>query len=117
MPTSPDSRCTTLPWTSWPVGCASTTMARKDLRDCQAREGREAVMSTVSAQRLARIFVEVADTMVDEFDLIEFLQMLADRTAALLSGSTVGLLLADPKGRLRFMAASDETTELLELFQ
>ena len=74
-------------------------------------------MSTVSAQRLARIFVEVADTMVDEFDLIEFLQMLADRTAALLDGSTVGLLLADPHGRLRFMAASDETTKLLEVFQ
>jgi GAF domain-containing protein len=74
-------------------------------------------MSTVSAERLARIFVEVADTMVDEFDLIEFLQMLADRTAGLLDGSTVGLMLADPKGRLRFMAASDETTGLLELFQ
>jgi GAF domain-containing protein len=74
-------------------------------------------MNTVSAQRLARIFVEVADTMVDEFDLIEFLQMLADRTAGLLDGSTVGLMLADPAGRLRFMAASDETTGLLELFQ
>src|SRR5688572_6663090 len=74
-------------------------------------------MSTVSAERLARVFVKVADTMVDEFDLIEFLQMLADRTASLLDGSTVGLLLADPNGRLQFMAASDETTKLLELFQ
>jgi GAF domain-containing protein len=74
-------------------------------------------VSTVSAERLARIFVEVADTMVDEFDLIEFLQMLADRTASLLDGTTVGIMLADAKGRLRFMAASDETTGLLELFQ
>jgi GAF domain-containing protein len=74
-------------------------------------------MSTVSAERLARIFVEVADTMVDEFDLVEFLQMLADRAAGLLDGSTVGLLLADPKGQLRFVAASDETTRLLEMFQ
>ncbi|MFB9411107.1 GAF and ANTAR domain-containing protein [Dactylosporangium matsuzakiense] len=55
--------------------------------------------------------------MVAEFDLIEFLQMLADRTAGLLSASTVGLLLADPKGQLRFMAASDEATGLIELFQ
>jgi transcriptional regulator with GAF, ATPase, and Fis domain len=74
-------------------------------------------VSTVSMQRLAGIFVEVADTMIDEFDLIEFLQMLADRTAGLLGHSAVGLLLADPQGRLRFIAASDETTGLLELFQ
>jgi GAF domain-containing protein len=74
-------------------------------------------MSTVSAERLAKIFVEVADTMVDEFDLIEFLQMLADRAAGLIDGATVGLLLADPKERLQFMAASDETTKLLEMFQ
>jgi GAF domain-containing protein len=74
-------------------------------------------MSAVSAERLAKIFVEVADTMVDEFDLIAFMQMLADRISGLLGGPAVGLLLADPKGRLRFMAASDETAKLLELFQ
>ncbi|MER7283394.1 GAF and ANTAR domain-containing protein [Dactylosporangium sp. NPDC000244] len=74
-------------------------------------------MTTVSEQRLARIFVEVADTLVDEFDLIEFLQMLADRAAGLIDTATVGLLLADEQNRLRFMAASDETTKLLELFQ
>ncbi|GAA4244917.1 GAF and ANTAR domain-containing protein [Dactylosporangium darangshiense] len=74
-------------------------------------------MTTVSEQRLARIFVEVADTLVDEFDVIEFLQMLADRTAGLVEAATVGLLLADEQDRLRFMAASDETTKLLELFQ
>jgi len=74
-------------------------------------------MSTVSAERLAKIFVEVADTLVDEFDLIAFMQMLADRISGLLGGPAVGLLLADPKGRLRFMAASEETAKLLELFQ
>lgn len=74
-------------------------------------------MSTVSTERLARIFVEVADTLIDEFDLIEFLQMLADRAAGLVDGATVGLLLADAKERLQFMAASDETTRLVEIFQ
>jgi hypothetical protein len=34
-------------------------------------------MTTVSEQRLAKIFVEVADTLVDEFDVIEFMQMRA----------------------------------------
>jgi GAF domain-containing protein len=74
-------------------------------------------MTTVSEQRLAEIFVEVADTLVAEFDLIEFLQMLADRAASLVVDTTVGLLLADQRGGLQFMAASDESTKLLELFQ
>jgi GAF domain-containing protein len=74
-------------------------------------------MTTVSEQRLAKIFVEVADTLVDEFDLIEFLQMLADRAAGLIDTATVGLLLTDQRNRLQFMAASNETTKLLELFQ
>lgn len=74
-------------------------------------------MTTVSTQRLAEVFVEVADTLVDEFDLIDFLHMLTDRTATLVDAATVGLLLADPRGRLEFLAASDENTKLLELFQ
>lgn len=74
-------------------------------------------MTTISAQRLAKVFVEVADALVDEFDLIDFLHMLTDRTANLVGASTVGLLLADQHGQLQFMAASDENTKLLELFQ
>ena len=74
-------------------------------------------MTTVSAERLARVFVEVADTLVDEFDLIDFMHMLAERTADLVGASAVGLLLADQHGRLEFLAASDENTKLLELFQ
>ncbi|MCA2217486.1 GAF and ANTAR domain-containing protein [Jidongwangia harbinensis] len=74
-------------------------------------------MTTVSSERLAKVFVEVADTLIDEFDLIEFLQMLADRIAGLTGDSTVGILLADPKKRLHFMAASAESAKFLELFQ
>lgn len=81
------------------------------------RKAATAMTTTVSAERLARVFVEVADTLIDEFDLIEFLQLLASRTADLLDASPVGLLLADQTGRLEFMAASDENVKLLELFQ
>ena len=35
-------------------------------------------------QRLARVFVELADTLVDEFDVVDFLQMLTDRCVELL---------------------------------
>jgi GAF domain-containing protein len=74
-------------------------------------------MTMVSPERLVKIFVEVSDTLVDEFDLVDFLSMLADRTATLVEASAVGLLLADQRGRLQFMAASDENARLLELFQ
>jgi GAF domain-containing protein len=59
----------------------------------------------------------VADTLVDEFDLIEFLQMLATHTSDLFDARGAGLLLADHRGRLQVMAASDERSEMLELFQ
>jgi hypothetical protein len=36
-------------------------------------------MTIISAERLARVFVEVADTLIDEFDLLDFLHMLVTR--------------------------------------
>jgi GAF domain-containing protein len=74
-------------------------------------------MTSVSAERLSRIFVEVADTLVDDFDLLDFLHMLTVRTADLVGASAVGLLLADQRGELRFVAASDEKARILEIFQ
>jgi transcriptional regulator with GAF, ATPase, and Fis domain len=74
-------------------------------------------MTMIAPDRLARVFVEVADTLVDEFDLIEFLQMVATRTSDLVQADAAGLLLADSRGRLQLMAASDERAEMVELFQ
>ena len=74
-------------------------------------------MPTVSPERLAEVFVEIADTLVDDFDLIEFLRTVTVRAAELVDVSAVGLLLVDAHGQLQFMAASEEQTRLLELFQ
>ena len=71
----------------------------------------------VSPERLAEVFVEIADTLVDEFDIVEFLQMVSSRTSDLVDARAAGLLLADSEGRLRLMAASNERAEMLELFQ
>ena len=71
----------------------------------------------VPAGRLAEVFVEVADTLVDTFDMFEFLGLVTRRTAEIVQSEAAGLCLADGDGRLQFMAASNETTELLELFQ
>ncbi|MGH3856170.1 MAG: ANTAR domain-containing protein [Pseudonocardiaceae bacterium] len=67
--------------------------------------------------RLARAFVELADTLVADFDLVEFLHVLVDRCVALLEVTAVGLMLADSHDQLRVMASSAENIHLLELFQ
>jgi GAF domain-containing protein len=66
---------------------------------------------------LSDTFIELADTMVAEFDILDFLHMLTDRTVALLGASAAGVMLADPRGELRVAAASTEEAGLLELFQ
>ncbi|MFC4784339.1 GAF and ANTAR domain-containing protein [Nocardioides sp. MAHUQ-72] len=71
----------------------------------------------IAADRLGQLFVEVADSLTDDFDLIEFLQMLTARSSDLLRVDAAGVLFADPSGRLQLMAASDERTQMLELFQ
>ena len=74
-------------------------------------------MATVSKERLAEVFVEVADTLVGEFDLVEFLQKVTSYTSDLVDARAAGLLLAGPQGRLQLMAASDERAQMVELFQ
>ena len=66
---------------------------------------------------LSDTFVELADTMVADFDVIDFLHLLTDRSVALLAASAAGVMLADPRGELRVAAASSEEAGLLELFQ
>jgi GAF domain-containing protein len=66
---------------------------------------------------LSDTFVDLADTMVADFDVIDFLQLLTDRTVRLLAASAAGVVLADPRGELRVAAASSEEAGLVELFQ
>jgi len=71
----------------------------------------------MDGQLLSATFVELTDTMVADFDVIDFLHVLTDRSVQLLDVSAAGLLLADPRGELRVVAASSEAARLLELFQ
>jgi transcriptional regulator with GAF, ATPase, and Fis domain len=71
----------------------------------------------MNQQLLAKTFVELADNLVADFDLIDFLRLLTDRCVGMLGASAAGVLLADRDGELRVMAASDEQVRLLELFQ
>ena len=71
----------------------------------------------MDTELLSDTFVDLADTMVADFDVIDFLHMLTDRSVQLLSVSAAGVLLADPRGQLRVAAASSEAAGLVELFQ
>jgi transcriptional regulator with GAF, ATPase, and Fis domain len=67
-------------------------------------------------QRMVRVFVELADTLVDDFDVLEFLSMLVERCVELLDVAAAGVVLSDQKGGLRMAAASSEQARVVELF-
>jgi transcriptional regulator with GAF, ATPase, and Fis domain len=75
------------------------------------------VSEQMDGQLLSETFVELTDTMVADFDVIDFLHVLTDRSAQLLDVSAAGLLLADQRGELRVVAASSEAARLLEQLQ
>ncbi len=68
-------------------------------------------------ERLVEAFVGAADTLVDDFDVIEFLHTLAGHCVQLLDVDAAGIMLADQHGQLHATAASAESARLLELFE
>jgi transcriptional regulator with GAF, ATPase, and Fis domain len=72
---------------------------------------------TVREQRLAEVFVELADTLVEEFDVVDFLQTLTERCVELVDTDAAGLMLDDQRGNLQVIAYTHESARLLELFE
>jgi GAF domain-containing protein len=67
--------------------------------------------------RLVDAFVELADTLVDDYDVADLLHRLVEHSVDLLDAAAAGLMLADQRGGLQVLASSTETARLLELFQ
>ena len=61
--------------------------------------------------------VELADNLVDDFDIFDLLTMLSCRCAEVLDASAVGVVLVNPEGKLQCVASSDESMQVLEVFQ
>lgn len=74
------------------------------------------MMSIEREQRLAQTFVALSDTLVDDFDVLDFLTLLAERAAELLDVTAAGVILSDQRGGWHPTAASSENAQLLELF-
>ncbi|SMD26946.1 GAF and ANTAR domain-containing protein [Kibdelosporangium aridum] len=72
---------------------------------------------TSREQLLAATFVDLADTLVAGFDVVDFLHTLATRSVQLLDVDAAGIMLADQHGGLRVMASSTEEARLLELYE
>ena len=71
----------------------------------------------IAIEQLADVFVDVADTLVTDFDLIEFMHSLAGHAAEITGTAAVGVMLTDQDGHLHYMGSSSESARLLELFQ
>jgi transcriptional regulator with GAF, ATPase, and Fis domain len=74
-------------------------------------------MSPADNRRLRDTFVELAGTLVADYDVIEFLDSLTLRIVELLGVTACGVLLADHLGTLNVVAPSSEQSRVLELFQ
>lgn len=55
-------------------------------------------MNEEHEQRLAEAFVALADTLLDDFDVLDFLNTLAVRAADLFDVSAAGVVLSDQRG-------------------
>ena len=75
----------------------------------QVRIGRE--------QLLSRAFVRLADTLVDDYDIIDLLDRLVGYSVELLTADAAGILLVDSQQALQVVASSHEDANVMELLQ
>ena len=66
---------------------------------------------------VVRSLVEMADTLVDDYDVVDLLTGLTDRCVSLLGVTAAGVMLASPSGGLALVASSSEAMRLVELFE
>ena len=66
---------------------------------------------------LVQTLVELADSLVEDFDVVELLSLLADRCVDVLGVSAAGVMLVAPEGDLRVVASSSEAMRVVELFE
>ncbi|HEY5302859.1 MAG TPA: GAF and ANTAR domain-containing protein [Acidimicrobiales bacterium] len=66
---------------------------------------------------LVATLVELADNLVDNYDVIDVLTLLSDRCVETIDVASAGVMLGLPGGELQFVASSSESMRVLELFQ
>ncbi|MWV57740.1 GAF domain-containing protein [Rathayibacter sp. VKM Ac-2754] len=74
-------------------------------------------MIAVREQLLLETLTIAADTLVDDFDIVDFLHVLVERSSDICEAVDVGILFAEPKGELVVMAATSERLRVIEALQ
>jgi ANTAR domain/GAF domain len=82
-------------------------------------ESRDAMTETAPGREalMIRAFVGLADTLVDDYDVIDLLDRLAGSSVELLAADAAGILLGDAESTLRVVATTNEQVEWMELLQ
>jgi GAF domain-containing protein len=74
-------------------------------------------MNDITQQRLLETFVTLADTLIDDYDVVDLLQFLVDACRDVLDTTAAGILLADARGDLEVVASTSEASRLVEMMQ
>jgi GAF domain-containing protein len=74
-------------------------------------------MNDVTQRQLLQTFVRLADTLVDDYDVVDLLQVLVDTCRDLLETTAAGILLADARGQLELVVSTSEASRLVEMMQ
>lgn len=75
------------------------------------------MVTTTRAERVSAAFVKIADTLVDDYDVLDLLHTLVEESAGILGTSAAGLLLVDHYGELQVLASTSEESQLVEVLQ
>src|ERR1044072_4344802 len=119
MPSPAVVLCFTLRGTCWPDGFALVPRRSEDgpvAHVSCVSDQREADVMT-SEQRLTQVFIELADALVEEFDALDFLSTLTERSVELLRADAAGVILDDMRGNLHVVASTSDQAQVLELFE
>jgi GAF domain-containing protein len=75
-------------------------------------------MSTVTREtRLNAAFVKLADTLIDDYDIVDLLHTLVEECTSIFDIQAGGLMLADSDGQLQLVASTSERADLVEIMQ
>jgi len=66
---------------------------------------------------LVATLVEMADNLVDNYDVIDVLTLLSERCVETIDVAAAGVMLGLPNGDLQYLASSSDSMRVLELYQ